>query len=149
MADYKGTTSGTGGNSVNSSQNTPKKSEQSKNTESKTAQSKTLDTAKNQSDKALEKKEKKRAKRDRRKKRRRVRRIILSYLLVIFILVFVIGGYYVYERFGKDFLVYRDEAIELVADSSPDTFRQDETSIVYDANGKKLRGGKRRERGLL
>ncbi|MBE5923017.1 MAG: penicillin-binding protein [Lachnospiraceae bacterium] len=82
---------------------------------------------------------KKRAKRERRKKRKRVRRIILSYLLVVFTLVFVIGGYYAYEKFGKDLLVYRDEAVEIVADSSPETFRQDETSIVYDADGKKLR----------
>jgi membrane peptidoglycan carboxypeptidase len=82
---------------------------------------------------------KKRAKRERRKKRKRVRRIILSYLLVVFTLVFVIGGYYAYEKFGKDLLVYRDEAIDIVADSSPETFRQDETSIVYDADGKKLR----------
>ncbi|MBR1599452.1 MAG: penicillin-binding protein, partial [Lachnospiraceae bacterium] len=122
MADYRKTTS---------DNNTPKKSEQSK----KTGDSNKKSTSHTEAEKT----EKKRARRDRRRKKRRVRRIILSYLLVIFTLVFVIGGYYLYERFGKDFLVYRDEAIELVADSSPDTFRQDETSIVYDANGKKLR----------
>ena len=131
MADYKRTTSGTGRASANSSPNAPKKSEQSKNTQDSVKQSKQHTEA--------EKAEKKRARRERRKKKRRVRRIILSYLFVIFTLVVVIGGYYVYEKFGKDFLVYRDEAIELVADSSPDTFRQDETSIVYDTNGKMLR----------
>ena len=125
MADYKRTTTGATGGANNTSGNTPKKSEQSEKKE-KTPEE-------------VEKARKRQAKRERRKKRRRVRRIILSYLLVVFLLVVVIGGYYVYERFGKYFFEYRDAAIALVADSSPDTFRQDETSIVYDANGKKLR----------
>lgn len=81
----------------------------------------------------------KKEKRDRRRKRRKVRRIIVSYLLVIFLLIGVIGGYYVYEKFGKNLLEYREEAIELVENSSEETFRQDETSIVYDANGNLLR----------
>ena len=87
----------------------------------------------------LEKKRLRKAKRERKRKRKRVRRIILSYLFVVFVLVCVIGGYFVYEKFGKDVLSYREEARELVAASSVDTFRKDETSIVYDTNGKKLR----------
>lgn len=87
----------------------------------------------------LERMRKRKAKRERKRKRKRVRRIILSYLFVVFLLVFAIGGYFVYEKFGKDILAYQNEARELVENSSESTFRQDETSIVYDANGKKLR----------
>lgn len=86
-----------------------------------------------------EKEKNKKEKKERRKKRRKVRRIIISYLLVVFLLIGVIGGYFVYEKFGKKLLAYREEAIELVENSSEKTFRQDETSVVYDTNGKKLR----------
>ncbi len=86
-----------------------------------------------------EKEKNKKEKKERRKKRRKVRRIIISYLLVVFLLIGVIGGYFIYEKFGKKLLAYREEAIELVENSSEKTFRQDETSIVYDTNGKKLR----------
>ncbi len=86
-----------------------------------------------------EKEKNKKEKKERRKKRRKVRRIIISYLLVFFLLIGVIGGYFIYEKFGKKLLAYREEAIELVENSSEKTFRQDETSIVYDTNGKKLR----------
>ena len=85
-----------------------------------------------------EKEKNKKEKKERRKKRRKVRRIIISYLLVV-LLIGVIGGYFIYEKFGKKLLAYREEAIELVENSSEKTFRQDETSIVYDTNGKKLR----------
>lgn len=87
----------------------------------------------------MEKTRQRKAKKNRRKKKRRLRRIILSYLFLIVVLIGVIGGYVVYEKFGKKALKYREQAIEIVSDSSVDTFRQDETSIVYDANGKKLR----------
>lgn len=87
----------------------------------------------------LLKEKKKKEKRERRRKRRKVRRIIISYLLVIFLLVGVIGGYYLYEKMGKKIMAYKEEAEELVADSSESTFRQDETSVVYDINGAKLR----------
>ena len=87
----------------------------------------------------IEKAKARKAKRDRKKKRKKVRRIILSYLFVVVLLFGVIGGYVVYEKFGKDILAYREDAVELVAASTIDTFRQDETSVVYDANGKKIR----------
>ena len=87
----------------------------------------------------VEKAKARKAKKIRRRKRKKVRRIILSYLMLIFLLVCVIGGYIVYEKFGKQILTYRQEAIDLVAASSEKTFRQDETSIVYDANGRKIR----------
>lgn len=111
--------------------------EKTKSTTEKTAA--TSKATKKQSPEALEKKRKREARRERRRKRRKVRRIITSYLLVIFTLVFVIAGYYAYEKFGKQFLKYRDEAVELVAASDVDTFRQDESSVVYDAKGNLIR----------
>ncbi len=82
---------------------------------------------------------KRKAKRDKRKKRRKVRRIILSYLLVIFLIVVTIGGYVAYEKYGKQLLQYQKDAQEIVANSDEKTFRQDETSIVYDAKGRVIR----------
>lgn len=82
---------------------------------------------------------KRKAKREKRKKRRKVRRIITAYLLTIFLIVITIGGYYAYEKFGKQLLEYQKAAEEIVAESDEKTFRQDETSIVYDANGKMIR----------
>ena len=63
----------------------------------------------------------------------------MGYLFLIFLLVGVIGGYVFYEKYGKQILACRDEALELVKDVSEETFRRDETSIIYDAKGKKLR----------
>ena len=120
-------------------------SKKASNSKSTPAQDRRKDSAKTKSnnDRIPEdefKKDKlKKEKRDRRRKRRKVSRIIVSYLLMIFLLVGVIGGYYVYEKYGKKLLGYREDAIKLVENSSESTFRQDETSIVYDTNGKKLR----------
>lgn len=102
-------------------------------------QSTTKKTTQKKSPEELEKARLKKAKRDRKRKRKKVRRIILSYLLLIVVLIGVIGGYIAYEKFGKQILTYRDDAKEMVANSSESTFRQDETSIVYDTKGKKIR----------
>lgn len=103
------------------------------------AEKKVATSGKKQTAQDLEKARKRKGKRDKRRKKRKVRRIIMSYLLLIFLLAGVIGGYAVYEKYGKDILVYREQAQELVGASSKETFRQDETSIVYDAKGKKIR----------
>lgn len=118
---------------------TSDKSRVSHTTTKTNGQTKTKKTTPTKSSEELEKARLKKAKRDRKRKRKTVRRIILTYLLLIVLLVGVIGGYIAYEKFGKDLLTYRDAAIELVANSSERTFRQDETSVVYDANGKKIR----------
>ena len=126
MADNKKPTSDERRKTVNSSQSTNHRKENGVSKEKKSPEQ-------------LEKMRQRKAKKERKRKRKRVRRIILSYLFVMFVLVCVIGGYFVYEKYGKDILSYRKQAKELVANSSESTFRQDETSIVYDANGKKLR----------
>lgn len=87
----------------------------------------------------LERAKKRKIKQEKRRKRRRVRRIILTYLLTIFLLVCVIGGYVVYEKIGKNILAYQNQAVEVVGNSSIDDFRRDETSTVYDYKGKKIR----------
>lgn len=87
----------------------------------------------------LEKKRKREKRRENRRKKRRARRIITAYLLTIFLLVFAIGGYYVYQKYAKDLLVYRDQAVEIVNNSKAEDFRQDETSTVYDYKRKKIR----------
>ncbi|MDO5156684.1 MAG: PBP1A family penicillin-binding protein [Eubacteriales bacterium] len=94
---------------------------------------------KEKSPEKLEKKRKREKRREKRRKRRTARRIILGYLFTIFLLVCVIGGYVVYQKYAKDLLVYRDQAVEIVANSSADDFRQDETSTVYDYKRKKIR----------
>lgn len=121
-----------------------KKSTSDKRRESRPAtrtagQSTTKKTTQKKSPEELEKARLKKAKRDRKRKRKKVRRIILSYLLLIVVLIGVIGGYIAYEKFGKQILTYCDDAKEMVANSSESTFRQDETSIVYDTKGKKIR----------
>lgn len=121
-----------------------KKSTSDKRRESRPAtrtagQSTTKKTTQKKYPEELEKARLKKAKRDRKRKRKKVRRIILSYLLLIVVLIGVIGGYIAYEKFGKQILTYRDDAKEMVANSSESTFRQDETSIVYDTKGKKIR----------
>lgn len=126
MADNKKPTSDERRKTVNSSQSTNHRKENGVSKEKKSPEQ-------------LEKMRQRKAKKERKRKRKRVRRIILSYLFVVFVLVCVIGGYFVYEKYGKDILSYRKQAKELVANSDESTFRQDETSIVYDAKGKKLR----------
>lgn len=103
------------------------------------AENKKATSDKTKSPQDLEKLRKKKEKKERRSKRKKVRRIIIGYLALIFLLVLVIGGYAAYEKFGKDLLAYQESARELVAQSSDETFRQDETSIVYDYRGRKIR----------
>ena len=58
-----------------------------------------------------QKKEKmRRARKERKRKRRKVRRLILGYLFIIFAIVVVIGGYTLYEKYGKQLLQYRKDA---------------------------------------
>lgn len=48
----------------------------------------------------------------------------------------VLGVFYV--KYGDDIIALQKEAKQLVNDSTQDTFRQAETSLVYDSNGKLL-----------
>ena len=66
-------------------------------------------------------------------------------VLLLFLLTILIGGIVFYFKYGKDIFAMQDEAIALVENSSVETFRASETSIVYNNKGKeiaKLKGEK-------
>ena len=84
-------------------------------------------------------------KKGRKKKKKRFKK--LRFVMKIFFLLLLLGilaGLIVfYFKFGDDLLSWKKEAKQLVAESSLDTFRSSETSIIYAANKKpiaKLRG---------
>ena len=68
------------------------------------------------------------------KKKKRKKRKILLKVSIVFLLLVVIGWF----TFGAKGMKLRSEAKELVAQSTEDTFKASQTSIVYDTNGKQL-----------
>jgi penicillin-binding protein 4 len=60
--------------------------------------------------------------------------VLISFLLVS--LIVLLGSFLVYMKYGKEIEAYQKEARELVNQSDLETFRQSETSLVYDANKK-------------
>lgn len=68
------------------------------------------------------------------KKKKRKKRKILLKVSIVFLLLVVIGWF----TFGAKVMKLRSEAKELVAQSTEDTFKESQTSIVYDTNGKQL-----------
>lgn len=66
-------------------------------------------------------------------------------VLLLFLLTILVGGIVFYFKYGKDIFAMQDDAVALVKESSIDTFRSSETSIVYNNKGKeiaKLKGEK-------
>lgn len=73
-------------------------------------------------------------------KSRALRRFILTLkvsLLILLSVVFV-GGIIFYFTYGKTILAMQQEAHVEVTSSTPETFRQSETSVVYDSKGKTI-----------
>ena len=68
------------------------------------------------------------------KKKKRKKRKILLKVSIVFLLLVVIGWF----TFGAKVMKLRSEAKELVAQSTEDTFKASQPSIVYDTNGKQL-----------
>ena len=68
------------------------------------------------------------------KKKKRKKRKILLKVSIVFLLLVIIGWF----TFGAKVMKLRSEAKELVAQSTEDTFKASQTSIVYDTNGKQL-----------
>ena len=68
------------------------------------------------------------------KKKKRKKRKILLKVSIVFLLLVVIGWF----TFGAKVMKLRSDAKELVAQSTEDTFKASQTSIVYDTNGKQL-----------
>lgn len=66
-------------------------------------------------------------------------------VLLLFLLTILIGGIVFYVKYGRDIFAMQDDAKILVSESSEETFRSSETSIVYNNKGKeiaKLKGEK-------
>lgn len=71
-------------------------------------------------------------------KRKRVKRKIRMVFLAMFILfsLCILVGTLIFNfKYGKDFSRFQTEAKQSVNESTLDTFRQSETSLVYDTNG--------------
>ena len=68
------------------------------------------------------------------KKKKRKKKKVLLKVSVVFLLLVVIGWF----TFGAKVMKLRSEAKKLVAQSSEETFKASQTSIVYDTNGKQL-----------
>ncbi len=66
------------------------------------------------------------------------RRFILKVSLFIFLILALIVTLFLYLRYGDDLEEAKNNAVTLVAESTEDTFRASETSIVYDVNGKQI-----------
>lgn len=64
----------------------------------------------------------------------RVKIVIKLGVIVILLGVLVVGAIF-YKKYGKDILDSQQMAKECVAASTLDTFKQNQTSIVYDCNG--------------
>ncbi|MCI8625616.1 MAG: PBP1A family penicillin-binding protein [Lachnospiraceae bacterium] len=66
--------------------------------------------------------------------RKKVRRIV-GYFLLSFLALLLAAGVWFYARYGVRLQEMQREARRLVEESSEDTFRQAETSLVYDKDG--------------
>lgn len=72
-------------------------------------------------------------------------RFIFKLLVLLLLLTLLLVGISLYMKYGKTVIKLHEEANVLVLQSTTDTFRQSETSEVYDTNGKlltKLKGSK-------
>lgn len=103
-----------------------KNSRQVSNKTNKTNQGK--NQVKNQTKKKTKKKSKK----------NQSKRLTMKVLILVGLVLIDIIAVVLYMKYGRDVLKMQSEAKETVSVSTIDTFRQSETSIVYDANGKVL-----------
>ena len=71
--------------------------------------------------------------------------IVLKIIIALLLAIVVIGGVLIYTKYGKKLIAMESDAKKIVSKSTMETFRQNETSIIYDANGNimsKLKGEK-------
>ena len=71
--------------------------------------------------------------------------IVVKIIIALLLTIVVAGGVLLYMKYGKRVMSMERDAKKIVAKSSLETFRQNETSIIYDANGtiiSKLKGEK-------
>jgi membrane peptidoglycan carboxypeptidase len=70
-----------------------------------------------------------------RKSMRRTIKLILQLLSILVLLTVAIGIFYFYHAYGKTILKLQAEAKKKVSESSGETFKSAQTSLVYDARG--------------
>ncbi len=58
--------------------------------------------------------------------------------ILLFLLAILIGGTVFYFKYGRDIFQLQDEAVDMVRNSTEDTFRASETSIIYNSKGKQI-----------
>lgn len=71
--------------------------------------------------------------------------IVIKIIIALLLAIVVIGGVLIYMKYGKKLITMESDAKKIVSKSTMETFRQNETSIIYDANGNimsKLKGEK-------
>ena len=71
--------------------------------------------------------------------------IVIKIIIALLLAIVVIGGGLIYMKYGKKLIAMESDAKKIVSKSTMETFRQNETSIIYDANGNimsKLKGEK-------
>lgn len=68
------------------------------------------------------------------KKRKKLKRIFRN-LLLVFLLATFIGLIWFYFAYGRHIIEYRDNAVRIASESSVESFKAEQTSIVYAADG--------------
>ena len=74
---------------------------------------------------------------------RRAIGVVIKIIIALLLTIVVVGGILLYMKYGKRIMAMESDAKKIVAQSSLETFRQNETSIIYDSNGtiiSKLKG---------
>lgn len=90
-------------------------------------------------DKPVKHKKEEHCKKDKKtKKGSRRTRLILQLILLSFLILLLLGGIVFYITYGRTVLELQREAKIAVGESGTDTFRQTETSLVYDDKGSLL-----------
>lgn len=57
---------------------------------------------------------------------------------LLFLLAILIVGIVFYVKYGRDIFRLQDEAVEMVRESTEETFRDSETSVIYNSKGKQI-----------
>ena len=64
--------------------------------------------------------------------------LVVKILILVILLTVLGGGLFLYLKYGDEVISMQQEAKELVAQSTEDTFRSSETTIAYTKKGKQL-----------
>ncbi len=73
-----------------------------------------------------------------RKKKKRKFFLFLKIFILVFLVAILVAGIVFYFKYGKKIFAMQDEAIALVSESTPETFKASQTSIAYNSKGKKV-----------